>query len=182
MTQATFCVRWGPSSFSTKRERIPQFSANVYCGQTAGWIKTALGLKVGLGQGHIVLDGEPSTSHPLHKKGGQSPPIIGLFLLWPNGWMQQDTTWYGGRPAPGSPSPKSGAAPNFEPMSIVAAHVYCGQTARWIKMLLGTEVGLSPGDNALDGVPAPHQPRRGTALNFRPMSLGPNVCMYQDTT
>ena len=26
------------------------------------------------------------------------------------------------------------------------AHVYCGQTAEWIKMALGIEVGLSPGD------------------------------------
>jgi len=29
-------------------------------------------------------------------------------------------------------------------------HVYCGQTARWINMLLGTEVGLSAGDIVLD--------------------------------
>jgi len=24
-------------------------------------------------------------------------PIFGLRLLWPNGWMDQDATWYGGR-------------------------------------------------------------------------------------
>ena len=24
------------------------------------------------------------------------PPIFGPFLLWPNGWMDQDATWYGG--------------------------------------------------------------------------------------
>jgi len=29
----------------------------VYCGQTVGWIKIKLGVKVGLGPGHIVLDG-----------------------------------------------------------------------------------------------------------------------------
>jgi len=40
----------------------------------------ALGRDMGLGPGHIVLDGE----HPLPKKG-QSPPIFGIFLLWPNG-------------------------------------------------------------------------------------------------
>jgi len=38
--------------------------------------------------------------------------------------------------------------------------VYCGQTVGWIKMPLGMEVGLSPGDTvldiALDGDPAPH--------------------------
>jgi len=28
----------------------PQFSAHVYCGQTAGWMKTPLGTEVDLGQ------------------------------------------------------------------------------------------------------------------------------------
>jgi len=32
--------------------------------------------------------------------------------------------------------------------------VYCGQTVRWIKMKLGTEVGLGPGHTVLDGDPA----------------------------
>jgi len=44
---------------------------------------------------------------------------------------------------------KGGRAPQF------SAHVYCGQTAGWIKMQLGTEVRLGPGDIVLDGVPAP---------------------------
>jgi len=35
----------------------PQFSAHVYCIQTAERIKMALGVEVGLGTGHIVLDG-----------------------------------------------------------------------------------------------------------------------------
>jgi len=34
-------------------------------------------------------------------------------------------------------------------------HVYCGQMAGWIKMPLGTEVNLGPGDVVLDGVAAP---------------------------
>jgi len=87
------CVGWGPSSLP-KRGRSPQFSTHVYCGQTAGWIKMALGVQVGLGPGHIVLDGDPA---PLPKKGTE-PPIFGSSLLWPNGWMHQDATWYGGRP------------------------------------------------------------------------------------
>jgi len=29
----------------------------VYCGQTVRWIKIKLGMQVGLGPGHIVLDG-----------------------------------------------------------------------------------------------------------------------------
>jgi len=72
----------------------PQFSAHVYCGQTDGWIKMAIGTEVGLGPGHLVLDGEPP---PLPKKGTE-PPIFGPFLLSPNGWMNQDSTWHGGGP------------------------------------------------------------------------------------
>jgi len=37
----------------------PQFSAHVYCSQTAGWIKMPVGMEVGLGPGHIVLDADP---------------------------------------------------------------------------------------------------------------------------
>ena len=65
---------------SPKRGRspLPNFSAHVYCGQTAGCIKMALGLDVGLGPGHIALDGHPG---PLLKRGGQMPsPIFGPFL------------------------------------------------------------------------------------------------------
>ena len=39
--------------------------------------------------------------------------------------------------------------------------VYCGQTVTWIKMALGTEVGLNPGDIVLDGDSATTE--RGTA-------------------
>ena len=38
----------------------PQFLAHVYCGQTAGWIKTPLGTEVNLDPGHFVLDGLPT--------------------------------------------------------------------------------------------------------------------------
>jgi len=51
---------------------------------------------------------------------------------------------------------KGGEAPKF------SAHVYCGQTAGWIKMALGTEVCLSPGDFVLDGDPGP-SPKGGRA-------------------
>ena len=67
----------------------------VYCGQTVGWIKIPLGMEVGLGPGDIVLDWDPV---PL--KRGTAPPILGPYLLWPNGWMDQDATWYGGRSWP----------------------------------------------------------------------------------
>jgi len=86
-----------PDPPSRRGTAPPQFSADVYCGQTAGWIKMALGMEVGLGPGHIVLD-QDSASLP--KKGAHTPPIFGPFLLWPNGWMPQDTTWYEGKPRP----------------------------------------------------------------------------------
>jgi len=41
--------------------RIPtQFSAHVYCGQTAEWMKTPLGTVVDRVTGHIVLDVVPA--------------------------------------------------------------------------------------------------------------------------
>jgi len=96
----------------------------VYCGQTVGWIKKKLVTEVGLGPGHIALDGDPA---PPSQRA--QPPIFGPCLLWPNCWMDQDATWYGGRPwprphcvrwEPSSP-PKRGIVPhNFRRMSIVA--------------------------------------------------------------
>jgi len=55
----------------------------------------ALGMKVGLGPRHVVLDGDPA---PVPPKRGHNPPNVGPFLLWPNGWMHKDATWYGGWP------------------------------------------------------------------------------------
>ena len=46
----------------------------------------------------------------------------------------------------------------------------CGQTVTWIKIPLGTEVGLSPGDIVLDGDPAPPTERGTAAPTFWPMS------------
>jgi len=43
----------------------------VHCGQTVGWIKMKLGMQVGLGTGHIVLDGDQS---PLPQRGGGAEP------------------------------------------------------------------------------------------------------------
>ena len=56
----------------------------------------ALDMKVGLGPGHIVLDGDAAPS----AKKATEPPIFGPYLLWPKCWMDEDTTWYIGRPQP----------------------------------------------------------------------------------
>jgi len=49
--------------------------------------------------------------------------------------------------------------------------VYCGQTVGWIKMPLGTEVGLSPGHIVLDRDPASASKRGTTSFSFRAMSV-----------
>jgi len=65
-----------------------------------------------------------------------------------------------GDPAP--PMEMATTAPTFEICRCrlcmrlyIAAHVYCGQTAEWIRIPLGTEVGLGPGNIVLDGDPTP---------------------------
>ena len=113
----------------------PQLSAHVYCGQTAGWIKIALGMEVGLGPGHIVLDRDPATLPQKGHLGQDTLCLIGIQLH----------------------SPKKGHSLQF------STHVYCGQTVVCIRMIpFGTEVGLSLGDIVLDGDPAP-PPRRGNS-------------------
>ena len=84
------------------------------------------GTEVGLGPGDVVLDENPV---PLTERGTAPHPLFGPCLLWPNVWMDQDTTWYSGRPWPrrhcvrwGPSSPKKGTAQ-------FSARVYCGQTA-----------------------------------------------------
>jgi len=49
----------------------------------------ALGMEMGLGLGHIVLDWDPA---PLLEKSGRDSPIFGPCLLQPNGCMHQDAT------------------------------------------------------------------------------------------
>ena len=88
--------------------------------------------------------------------------VCNVGVLWPNDWIDQDETWHRGRPRP-----------QF------FAHVCCSQTAGWIKMPLGMEIGLGPGHIVLDvtqtilcsmGIQLPL--KRGTAPpTFRPMSI-----------
>ena len=60
-------------------------------------------------------------------------------------------------------------------LSVCLSCVVCnvgalGQTVGWVKMPLGTEVGLGPGDIVLDEAPS-FPLKRGTAPTFRPMSI-----------
>ena len=60
---------------------MPQFSANIRCGQTAGWIKMALDVEIGLGPGDFVFDGDLATPR---KEGTPTPrnfwPIVAKRL------------------------------------------------------------------------------------------------------
>ena len=157
----------------------PQFSAHVYCGQTAGCIKMPLSTEVSLGPGDIVLDWDPAPP-----KGAQPPPIFGPCILWPNGCLHQDTTWYAGRPRPRGHvlDGDSGLPPLKVHSPQFSAHLSCGQTAGWTKMPLGMEVGLGPGDFVLDGDPVPSEKGYIPHPIFEPCLLWPNGWMDQDAT
>jgi len=129
-------VRWGPTPTSQKGgggrgQSPPNFRPMAIVAERLDGSRWhALGMEVGLGPVHTVLDGD---STPSPKQGAEPPPPkkkkFGPSLLWPNGCMHQDATWYGGRPGPtrhcvrygpsypqkkGTPIP-----PNFWPMSFV---------------------------------------------------------------
>jgi len=141
----------------------------------------ALGMEVGLGPVHIVPD---RNTAPLPKKGGKaSPSIFGPSLLWPNGWMHQDASWYGGRPLPRQLCVRWGPSLYTKRGSPTqcSAHVYCDQTAAWIKMSLGTEVGLGLRDTVFDVDPA--TPEKGHSRPypmFGPCLLWPDGWMDEN--
>jgi len=91
-------------------------------------------------------------------------PVCDVGVLWRNGWMDEDATWYGGRPQPRPYCVRwTLSSPKKEAQPPISAHVCCGQTAGWIKMPPGTDVGIGPGDIVSDGDPAPHPQKRSTA-------------------
>jgi len=103
----------------------------VYCGQTVRLIKMKLGMQVGLGPGHIVLDGDsalpPPKGHTPNFRQFSAHICCGQMA----GWIKMPLGMEVGL-GPGdfvldrdqAPLPKKGAeSPQF------SAHVYCGQTA-----------------------------------------------------
>jgi len=164
-----------------KRRRSPQFSAHVYCGQMAGWIKIALGMEVGLGPAHIVLHGDTAS---LHNKGGRARPQFSAHLYcgqmagcikMPLGMkvrLSQCDFMLDGDPAL---YPKRGAAPlNFRHMSM-------WPTAAWIKMPPGTEVGLDLREIVFDVDPAtPEKRAHPPHPIFGPCRLWPNAWIDED--
>jgi len=133
-----------------------------------------LGMEVGLSPGDCVRPSPLPQKGRSPPKGAEPHPIFGPCLLWPNGCMDQDATWYGGRPRPTRHCVRCGPSypqkkRHTHPYRILV-HVYCGQMAGWMKTPLGTEVDLGPGHIALDGVPAPAKGEQQSP-SFRPMSI-----------
>jgi len=55
-----------------------------------------LGMEVGLSPGDFMFDGDPAPP----EKGHSPYPIFVPCRVWPNGRMDQDATWYEGKPRP----------------------------------------------------------------------------------
>jgi len=104
--------------------------------------------------------------------------VCDVRALWPNGWTDQDETWHAGRPRPWPHCIRWG--PSSPPCpSKLLAHICCGQMAAWIKMSLGMELGLGPGDCVRWGPRSP-SPKGGTI--FGPCLLWPNGWMGEAGT
>jgi len=126
-----------------------------------------LGIQVGLGPGHIVLDGDPAPTPPNGHNPQFSPHICcGHMAAWIKMSLGMELgLGPGDFVLDGAPalSPKGGRRPlpNFRPFLL-------WQNGSCIKMSLGMDVGLSPGDFVLDGDPAPFLKRRRSPGAFGP--------------
>jgi len=171
----------------------------MYCGQTVGWnrIATWYGSRPWL------------RPHCVRKwKWAQQPPTLAIYgrcvriykphslcLLWPNGCMDQDATWYGGRPWPRRHCVRWGPS---SPRKWVQQPPRFGPCLLWPNGWMDQDTtGYSdwprPGDIVLDGDLAPprkwaQQPPtfaiygRCVRINRSPCLLWPNDCMDQDAT
>jgi len=103
------------------------FVTLMHCGQTVGWIKMLLGMEVGLGPGHIVLDRDPA---PVQQRGTARLPQFSAHVSCGQtaGWIKMPLgrevdlgpgDGHCVRRGPSSP-PKGYSLPNFRPMTVVA--------------------------------------------------------------
>jgi len=111
------------------------------------------------------------------------PKIFGQCLLWPNGGMDQDRSWHGGRPHPGDfmldrdlapPPPKGGRAPCpiFGPF-LLWPNGCMHQDATWYRG--------RPHPRGLCVRWGPSPSPKNSPI-FGPCLLRPNGCMDQDAT
>jgi len=132
-----------------------------------------LGMEVGLGPDYTVLDGDPTSP----KKGHSLQFLAHVCCGQMAGWIKMafgtqiglgpSSILLEGDTAP----PKKGAQQKGTAAPHFLTDVYCGQTAVCIRIPLGTDVGLGPGDIVLDGTQLPPMERDTTASTFRPMSI-----------
>jgi len=114
-------------------------------------------MQVGLGPGHIVLDGDPALFLRAHVCYGLMAALIKMPLgmevdLGPGDFVLD------GDPAPRPQKGGGDPLPNFWPMYIVAKRLHA-----WIKTALGMEMGLGPGHIMLDGDPDALSKKGGVA-------------------
>ena len=89
----------------------------VYCGQTVEWFKMKRGMEVGLGPGHIVLDGDPAPP-----QNGAAPAFRPLYCGQVAGWINMQFGMEVGL-GPGHIVLNGDPAPQF------SGHVCCSKTA-----------------------------------------------------
>ena len=96
---------WPDQKFSAIENMTPHFSAHVYYGKTARWIRIPLGTEVGLVPSDIVLDGGPVC--PPFKEEQQAP------TFWPTApatraglTMVPNVPWHRAPPIRGPPATK----------------------------------------------------------------------------
>jgi len=109
-------------------------------------------MQVGFVPGDIVLDEDPALAP---KKGISAPTIRHMSV---SRWMDQYAIWYGGRSRPRAQSVRwrlSSPKKGYSAPTPISAHVCWDQTAGWMEMPLGTEVGLGPRQYCLRSRPSP---------------------------
>jgi len=94
---------------------LPVMLMLMYCGQTIGWIKMKFGMQVGLGTGHILVDGDPA---PLPPKGQSPRPILAYIGCGQMaGWINMPVRTEVGLDPSNIVLDGNPAHPNFRPMS-----------------------------------------------------------------
>ena len=159
------CVRWEPSSALPKRDRVPPIFGpcllwpNGCMDQDAVWYRGSLGL----GRGHIVLDGNPTRLR--HKECTCMMFVVTKRL---DGYLVRCMVGLG----PGNTVLDADPAPlpRGTASTQISALVCCGQMAGWIEMPW-YEGRPQPRPHCVTyGDPAP-TPERGTPPIFSPCLL-----------
>jgi len=77
-----FVLDGDPAPLSKSGAEAPNFSAHVYCGQMAAWIKMPLCTEVNVGPGDVVLDG---VAAPPKRGAAPSFWFVSIVVKWLDG-------------------------------------------------------------------------------------------------